>query len=112
MKKVYVKRYSQSFKQQVVQEYEAGASAKSLCRKYGIGGKTTIKNWVEKYGRSGYRTEKVIIQTVDDQLEVQKMKDRISQLEAALAQASLDNHMLRATLATAEKELGLDLKKS
>ena len=42
MKKEYVKRYSQAFKQEVVKEYEAGASAKYLSEKYGIGGGSTI----------------------------------------------------------------------
>ena len=43
MKKEPIKRYSQAFKQQVVREYEAGASATSLAQRYGIGTHTTIK---------------------------------------------------------------------
>ncbi len=40
MKKGPIKRYSQAFKQQVVCEYQAGASVNSLRHKYGIGGPT------------------------------------------------------------------------
>jgi len=112
MPKKYVKRYSQAFKLQVVKEYEAGASAHALCEKYAIGGGNTVKRWVKEYGRSGYRSETVLIQTLEDQTEVKEMKDRIAQLEGALAQASLDNHMLKSVLLVAEKEFGVDVKKN
>jgi transposase-like protein len=112
MKKEPIKRYSQAFKQQVVREYETGASATSLAQRYGIGTHTTIKKWVKQYGRSGFRTETVVIQTVEDQLEVQEMKTRIAALESALAESVLENRMLAATLAVASTELKLDLKKN
>ncbi len=43
MVKEIVKRYTESFKLQVVREYEAGASAHSLKQKYGITARTDIK---------------------------------------------------------------------
>ena len=112
MKKVIVKRYSQAFKQQVVREYEAGASVYSLLQKYGIGTERTVKRWVQQYGRSGFRSELVVIQSVDDQLEVKGMKQRIAQLETALAEAVLENRMLNTTLAVASKALETDIKKN
>ena len=112
MKKEPIKRYSQAFKQQVVREYEAGASATRLAQQYGIGSHTTIKKWVQKYGCSGFRTEKVVIQTVEDQHEVQEMKARIAALESALAESVLENRMLETTLAVASAELKVDLKKN
>ena len=112
MKKEPIKRYSQAFKQQVVRQYEAGASATSLAQQYGIGSHTTIKKWVKKYGRSGFRTEKVVIQTVEDQVEVKAMQARIAALESALAESVLENRMLEATLAVASAELKVDLKKN
>lgn len=112
MKKEQVKRYSQAFKQQVVREYEAGASIRSLQQKYGIGGSDTVKRWIEQYGRSGYRSELVVIQSVDDQLEVKAMKQRIVDLEAALAESVLENRMLQTTLEVASQALDIDLKKN
>ncbi len=112
MIKTPVKQYSQAFKQQVVKEYEAGASTYSLQRKYGIGANKTIARWVKQYGRSGYRSELVIIQTVDDQLEVKAMKQRIVDLESALVQSTLDNRMLSTTIEAASQSLGVDLKKN
>lgn len=112
MSKEPIKRYTQAFKQQVVREYEAGASAYSLRQKYGIGGPGTVKQWVQRYGRSGFRTEMITIQTAADQLEVKEMKQRIKELESALAESVLDNRMLKATLEVASEALEIDLKKN
>lgn len=112
MQKEPIKRYSQSFKQQVVREYEAGANINSLRQKYGIGGYTTIKRWIKQFSRYGYRSELVIIQTADDQIEVKAMKQRIADLESALAENVLENRMLNTTLEVASQALELDLKKN
>ena len=106
------KRYSESFKLQVVAEYENGASLSDLMQRYGIGSIRTIKRWVQKYARSGLRTGVVRIQTVQDHQEFQEMKTRIQELERALAQAVLDKQMLETTLETASQALELDLKKN
>ncbi len=107
-----IKRYSQAFKQQVVREYEDGASIYSLRQKYGIGSYKTVKRWLKRYGRSGFRAEMVHIQTVEDQLEFKAMKQQIVELESALAQSVLENRMLTATIEVASQSLGIDLKKN
>jgi len=107
-----VKRYSQAFRQQVVREYEAGASIYSLRQKYGIGSHGTVERWVKKYGRSGYRSELVVIQSIDDQLEVKAMKGRIAELESALAESVLENRMLNTTLDVASRTMEVDIKKN
>jgi len=107
-----IKRYSQAFKQQVVREYEAGASIYSLQQKYGIGAHNTVKRWLKQYGRSGFRAEVVHIQTVEDQVEFRAMKQRIAELESALAHSVLENRMLTTTIEVASQSLGLDLKKN
>jgi transposase-like protein len=112
MEKQAIKRYSQAFKQQVVREYEGGTSIYHLMQKYGIGAHETVKRWVERYSRAGYRNEVVVIQTVEDQLEVKAMKQRITELEKALADNVLENQMLRATVEVASQALGMDLKKN
>lgn len=112
MNKEPIKRYSQAFKQQVVREYEAGASIMSLRQKYGIGSHRTVEKWVKNYSYSGIRTEKVVIQTVEDQQEFQTMKARIAELEKALADATIENRMLKATVEVASKRLNLDIKKN
>ncbi len=112
MKKETVRRYSQAFKQQVVREYESGTSIYKLQQKYGIGAHNTVKRWISQYGRSGYRSELVVIQSAADQLEYKAMKKRIAELESALAESVLENRMLKTTIDVAEKKLGLNLKKN
>ncbi|MFO7682118.1 MAG: transposase [Chloroflexota bacterium] len=107
-----IKRYSQAFRQQVVREYEDGASIYSLRQKYGIGAHNTIERWVKQYGRSSYRSGVVHIQTVEDQLEFKAMKSQITGLESALAQSVLENRMLTTTIEVASQALGIDLKKN
>lgn len=112
MPKEPIKRYSQAFKQQVVQEYEAGSSIYRLRQKYGIGSHKTVERWIKQYSREGIRHELMHIQTIEDQVEVRAMRSRISELESALAEQVLENRMLRATLAAAEQEAGADVKKN
>ncbi len=112
MEKEIVKRYTESFKLQVVREYETGASEHSLKQKYGITGATTIKSWVNKYSLPGYRSETIYIQTVEDQHEFKAMKTHISELERALAETVLENRMLKTTLDVAGQALDTDLKKT
>ncbi len=46
-------RYSISFKQKVVREFEEeGISLIQLSRRYGIKGGNTVKNWVIRYGNN------------------------------------------------------------
>ena len=112
MGKQKIRRYSMAFKMQVVREYEEGASATSLQQKYGIGCSRTINRWIGQYGRSGLRTEMVVIQTAEDQEAFQAMKERIVELEAALAEVVLENRMLKTTLEVASKTLEMDIKKN
>lgn len=107
-----IRRYSQAFKQQVVREYENGASIYNLRQKYGIGAHNTVERWVKQYGRCGYRSEVVHIQTVEDQLEYKAMKSRITELESALAQSVLENRLLTTTIEVASQAMGVDLKKN
>ncbi len=88
-----IKRYSESFKRQVVREYEAGASAHYLRQKYGIGGTMTIKRWVQKYGKEGFRTEQVLICSPEDQPRFRQMEQRIKELEGALTEAGIRSSM-------------------
>ena len=106
-----VKRYSLAFKKQVVQEYEAGASASALRRKYGIGCTHMIVKWVNKYGREGVRHKLMVVQSPEEQEEVKELEARVAELEKLVTQLSLDKFMLESSLAVAEEALGYKVKK-
>lgn len=111
MEKVVIKRYSTAFKQQITAEYENGASIAALQRKYGIGGYSTVANWIKKYGRKGLRHQLMVIQNPEEQNEVKALKEKIAQLEKVVAQLTLDKFMLETTLEVVEEEMGADPKK-
>jgi len=112
MTKTIIKKYSTAFKQHVIREYEKGSSIRYLKNKYAIGGNNTIKQWIEKYSRQGLRHKLMVIQHPEEQDQVKDLKEKIAQLEKAVAQLTLDKLMLEATLETVEEELGEDVKKS
>ena len=112
MTKTIIKKYSTAFKQQIVNEYEDGSSIRSLNSKYAIGGNNTVKQWIEKYSRQGLRHRLMVIQTPEEQNEVKELKEKIAQLEKAVAQLTLDKIMLESTLEVVEEELGEIPKKS
>jgi transposase-like protein len=112
MKKQVFKRYSEAFKRQVVSEYEEGHSVNSLRIKYGITGATTIEGWIKKYAHAGLRHELVVIQRADEREREKAMAKRLQDLEAAVAQLTLEKIVLESSLAEAEKLLGMDVKKN
>jgi transposase len=111
MDKVYMRRYSEAFRQTVVREYEDGESITTLRHRYGIGGKGTIQKWVGRYGVSGLRHEVVVMQRADEQRREKQLEARIRELEAALSQVTLDKMMLETTLEVASERYGEDIKK-
>ena len=111
MDEMHIKRYSEAFRKTVVREYEAGESIEQLRRRYGIGGRTTVQKWIKKYGVAGLRHEVVVMQRADEQRREKLLEARVKELEAALAQLTLDKMMLETTLEVASERYGEDIKK-
>ncbi len=93
-----IKRYSETLRRQVVQEYEAGASIPELCRKYGISGPATISNWIKRYGKGVFRHEVVRIQYADEIQRVAQLEKQVKDLEAALGKVTLEKLKLESIL--------------
>ena len=107
-KRVY-KTYSEAFKRQVVQEYEAGASLSALQRKYGIGNLRTLRRWVEQYSRQGLRHGVAHIQTREEADRTRVLEAQVARLEKALAQMTLEKLLLESTLALYQETYGDEL---
>ncbi len=99
--------YSEAFKRQVVQEYEQGASAMELRRKYGIRGNSTLQRWLERYGRKPYREGAIYVQTAADRQRLHQLEERLSSLQKLVAELTLENRMLRASLEVQEGKRGV-----
>lgn len=105
------KRYSESFKLQVVREVETGQLCKEEARRvYGIGGNSTVLKWMKKYGSFRQKSGAVV-----------KKKKRTQKLSAEQRELRQLRHDLKAHKATIEiyqaameeieQEEGIDVKK-
>jgi transposase-like protein len=84
-------RYSEAFKLKVISELEAGrwSSAEQARHRYGIGGTTTIGNWLRKYGKRHLVGRIIRVETGQERDEARELRARIRQLEHALADAKV-----------------------
>jgi transposase-like protein len=83
--------YSEAFKQQVVDEIAAGrfGSPTEAARAYGIG-KDTVGRWVRSYGKGHLLRKVVRVDKPGEPGEINRLKERVRQLEGALADATMD----------------------
>lgn len=104
-------RYSEAFKRQVVAEIESGklGSIAEANRVYGIRGAATVPMWIRKYGREGTLPKKVKIETLKERDEIKEARQRIRQLESALADAHIDCSLGDSYLKIACDRLGIDV---
>ena len=97
--------YSDTFRMQVVAEYENGSSATSLMRKYGITGKATISKWAKKYGT------KTLCNVPLDREPLSERAKKVALIKE-LEEAKLRIAALEALLDAASKHTGVDFKKN
>ena len=109
----YIRRYSISFKQQVVRELEEeGASKGSVRKKYGIKGGATINGWLHQFGKSHLINQVIRIETMEEKDRVKQLEAEIKKLKLALADSMLAQRSLEVVIDEANKEYKTDLKKN
>ena len=107
-----IKRYSETFRRQVVAEYESGVGITSLQKKYGITGGTTIQSWIKKYAKAGFRHEVVHIQTAEEVNRVKELEKQVKELEQALGKVMLEKLKLESILEELQDGDGKVVKKN
>lgn len=109
----YLRRYSLSFKQQVVRELEQeGLSKGSIARKYGIQGGATLQNWIRKFGKHHLINQVIRIETMEEKDRIKELEKEIKKLKLALADSLLAQRSLEVVIDEANKEYKTDLKKN
>jgi transposase-like protein len=105
-------RYSEAFKRQVVDEIERGkfTSLHKARKAYRITGCGTIESWIRKYGRDDLLPKIVRIESMKERDEIKEARQRIKNLEAALADAHIDCSLGNAFLKIACKRMGVDVE--
>jgi transposase len=99
--------YSESFKKQIVREFEQGFLNKDqLQRKYGLGGKSTVLSWCRKYGKFAYHSPTSTGRPMKD-----PQKHRIKELEKKLKAAELKLRVYDKLIEITNRELDTDIIK-
>jgi transposase-like protein len=100
-------RYSETFKKQVVREFEQGVLNKDqLQRKYGLGGKSRVLDWCRKYGKFAYNTP-----TQNGRPMKDPQKQRIKELEKKLRVAELKLKVYDKLIEITNRDLDQDVIK-
>lgn len=84
--------YSESFKQHVVSEIEAGkfTSFNAARKAYNIGGGKTITEWVKKYGKEHLLPRTITVTKAKEKSEIQKLRKRVKELERAVSDSRIE----------------------
>ena len=108
-------RYSEAFKNKVLQEIEEGhLSQAEVRRKYGLKYNMTIRRWIKQLGKKHLLNRTVRIEMPDEINPsdiIKQLKAEKQQLESALAQSQLKVICLESLVEVAEEQYGIDIKK-
>jgi transposase-like protein len=101
-------RYSEAFKIEVVRELEqSGTSVEAMRRRFGIKGAETIRRWLGKYG-NGSRGKVIRVERPEEINEMQRLRQRVRRLEAALADSQVELAVERAYVRLACQRAGIE----
>jgi transposase-like protein len=123
-KSVYTKRsqkdYSMSFKLQIVREVEFGElSTTGACRKYGIQSRSTVVNWLRKYGTFDWENQTPSNMPKSQEQRLMELEQQVKLLEKQ--KAMLEQQVERADkksiifdmmIDLAEKEYNISIRKN
>ena len=103
-------RYSEAFKLQVLREIEQGRfeTRAAAYRAYGIRGQGTIESWAVKYGKAHLVGKVIRVETAKEVSELKALRERVKNLEKALASERLDHMLDEAYLQIACEAAGID----
>lgn len=101
--------YSEAVRLEVVRGLEKGRfeSVRAASAAYGIGGSATVERWVRQYGREHLLNKVVRVMKADEQSEAKQLKQRVRELERALADAHMDAKLGEAYLRLACERAGI-----
>ncbi|WP_354587642.1 transposase [Puniceicoccus vermicola] len=103
-------RYSESFKLRVVRELEDGRfeTITQARRHYGISGTRTIHGWLKEFGKNSMLPKVVRVETPEEQIELKRLRERVKQLEKAVADQFIASEVEKSFLEIACERAGYD----
>lgn len=104
-------RYSESFKLQVVKEYENSyLSIEDLKRKYGVTGGQTICSWIKKYGKPSSQSKIIKVETPKEKDRLKTLEKENKLLKEALSYQTVKAIVSESTLGAVAELLGMSLE--
>ena len=108
-----IKRYSISFKQKVVKEIEEeGLGVRQAAMRYGIKGGDTIQKWLKQFGKNHLLNKIVRIEMQGEKDRVKELEAEIKRLKIALADSTMEKHVLETLIDIVNKHYQTDVKKN
>lgn len=103
-----VNRYSEAFKQQVVQEVESGqGSVQDLRRKYGLS-HNTIQYWIKRMGKLELLPSIIRVEKPDEKNRIKDLERQIRELKESLADTQVDYLIAKSQFEIVCEEQGLN----
>lgn len=112
MRERVIRRYSQAFKRQVVEEVESGrfVSLQAAGVHHGIGGAVTVRDWVRRFGKNHLLAKVVRVETVGEADVIVDLRRQIERLQKALGQTQAENLLNAEYLKLACERLGEEVE--
>lgn len=103
-----VNRYSEAFKQQVVQEVESGqGTVQDLRRKYGLS-PNTIHYWIKRMGKLELLPRIIRVEKPDEKDKIRELERQIRQLKESLADTQVDYLIAKSQFEIVCEQQGLN----
>jgi transposase-like protein len=105
-------RYSEEFKRMVVEEIESGVmNVAQACRYYGISVRMSIYKWLELYGMSKQKGQKVLVMSYKEENELVRLRRELALMKKELEEAELRAIAWKSMVDAIEQDLGIPVKK-
>lgn len=106
-------RYSISFKRKIVKEIEEdGLGIKDVAKRYGIKGGSTIQKWIKQFGKNHLLNKIVRIEMKGEKDRVKELEAEIKRLKIALADSTMEKHVLETLIDIVNEHYHTDVKKN
>jgi transposase len=112
MRNRVIRRYSQCFKAQVVQEIESGRfpSIQAATVHHGITGATTVRDWVRRMGKNHLLAKVVRVEQIGEADRIKELRLQIERLQKALGQTQAESLLNAEYLKLACERLGEEVE--
>ena len=105
-------RYSECFKEKVIQEVSQGSSISEVCRRYDIKNMSIVSKWIKKYGRHELLNTVIRVKMRSEDDKIKQLEAEVRRLKISLADAVLAKELLETLVEVVDEHYQTDVKKN